>query len=339
MQNIFIAHTPFHVFIAEKMVRDVSLISECKNILLLEMNSDFEHFDSKLWSEIQFLENLGGTTLGRNRYIMSEKNILTITRLLDCNLITNLYMSDIAWPMNNRIFFDRILKSKVQYSLFSDGLGTYASPKVTLMLFLRGIGKALNGYLSRGVRYTNYLGSQFGLDRNEIRYIYAPKVELIDCEEAKKKEISFDTMKIGNFDKNKCLFLDTPSWLETNPTDWNLICETALTFLKSLGVTELYYKNHYLGRKNEELFFKSHGFKIIETSKCAEQIVAENNFGIAVSYLSSSLFNLKCMYNEKIRCISLFSKTISLANGHNQNTTNELVRLYNDANVEIAEIV
>lgn len=339
MQNVFIVHTPFHVFIAEKIVRDILAISKSKNVLLLELNPNYKHFNSELWSEVVFLENIGGSTLGRKRFLMSEKNIEIIRRFVDEDPKSCLFISDIAWPMNNRLFFDKYLKKKVEYCLFSDGLGTYALPKVTPVLFVRGLAKSLNGFLNRGVKYRNYLGSQFGLDKKEIKYIYAPNVELIDCETSKKKEIPFNAVKEVNFDKSKCLFLDTPSWLEIRANDWHLIRETAVNFLKSLDVKEYYYKNHYLGRKEEEIYFERHGFNIIDTNRCAEQIVAENNFGIVVSYLSSSLFNLKCIYQDKIRCISLFSKTISLANGYNENTPEKIIDLFNDVNVEIVEIL
>lgn len=339
IQNIFIVHTPFHIFIAEIIARNILTESKHKNILLLELNPCNNCIDRTLWEEIVYLENIGGSTLGRNRLLMSERNIKTINKYVDEGMETHLFISDIAWPMNNRIFFDNNLKSRVSYCLFSDGLGTYALPRVTWSLFARGFAKSISGLLHLGVKYKNYLGNQFGLDRNEVRYIYAPNVKLIKCDPAKMKEVPFEVNHGPvNFNSDKCLFLDQPYWINIPEKNWIAIREKAVNFISSLGVKDIYYKNHHLGRKDDEIYYKNQGFNIINANKCAEQIVSEGEYGIIVSYLSSALFNLKCMYSERLRCISLFSKTVGLANGHNDDTTVKLIDLFNDVNVEIIGI-
>lgn len=340
MQNIFIVHTPFHVFIAEIIVKNILRRSKYENVILLELSRNYKNINHDLWSKIEFLENVGGSTLGRKRFLMSEKNIETIKHYANKDMETHLFISDIAWPMNNRIFFDKHLRSRVKYCLFSDGLGTYAIRKVTQALFVRGLAKSFNGLLHRGLRYKNYLGNQFGLDRKEIEYIYAPNVKLIECEPSKKKEVSFNTIHGAvDFNKEKCLFLDQPLWFYIQANDWHAIREMSIKFIRSLNIKKPYYKNHHFGRKEEEIYFESQGFNIINSDKCAEQIVAENDFGIVVSYFSSALFNLKCMYHNKLRCISLFSKTISLANGYNENKSEKIIDLFNDVNVEMVEIL
>jgi len=339
MQNIFIVHTPFHIYIAEIIVKNILSGSRFENVILLELNRDYKNINNNLWSTIELLENVGGSTLGRKQFLMSEKNIELIKQYANKDMETRIFMSDIAWPMNNRIFFDKHLRSRVKYCLFSDGLGTYALPKVTRVLFIRGLAKSLNGLIHHGVRYTNYLGSQFGLDRKEIEYIYAPNVQLIECEPSKKKEVSFDAIHGAvNFNKEKCIFLDQPYWVCIQDSNWQAIRENSIKFISSLDIKERYYKNHYFGRKEEEIYFENQGFKIIHSNKCAEQIVAENNFGIVVSYASSALFNLKCIYHDELRCIALFSEAIRTGNGYNDNKSETLIDLFNAVNVEIVEI-
>ena len=340
MQNIFIVHTPFHVFIAEIIVKNIFRRSEYENVILLELNRDYNNINRDLWFKIEFLENVGSSTLGRKTFLMCEKNMKIIKQYADKDMETHLFMSDIAWPMNNRIFFDKHLRRRVKYCLFSDGLGTYVLPKVTRALFVRGLAKSLNGLIHRGVRYRNYLGNVFGLDRKEIEYIYAPNVKLIECEPSKKKEVSFDTIHGAvNFNKEKCLFLDQPLWLFMQDSNWHAIRDNSIKFIRSLDIKECYYKNHYFERKEEEIYFESQGFNIINSDKCAEQIIAENDFGIVVSYYSSALFHLKCMYHNKMRCISLFSKPVSLARGYNDNRSETVIDLFNAVNVEIVEIL
>jgi len=338
IQNIFIVHSPYQVFVAEIIVKTIHKSSEYENVILLELNQDYQDINRDLWSKVEILENVGGSTLGHKRFLACEKNIEIIKQYVNKDMETHLFISDIAWPMNNRIFFDKHLRGCVKYSLISDGLGTMALQKVTRALFVRGLAKSLNGLIHCGVRYKNYCGSQYGLDRKEIKYIYAPNVKLIECEPSKKKDVSFGAIQGGaNFNKDKCLFLDQPYWLFMQGISWHEIREKTIKFIRSLNIKECYYKNHYFGRKEEENYFESQGFSIISSNKCAEQIVAENDFGIVISYSSSALFNLKCMYQDELRCISLFSKAISIANGYHDNKSDTLIDLFNAVNVEIIE--
>lgn len=337
MQNIFIAHTPFQVYISEMMVGSLNEFANCKNILLLEFNQHFEHIEWNLWSDIIWLENVGNSTLGYDRYLMCEKNMSLVRKLAYKSQKSCLFLSDIAWPMNNRLFFDRQLRRNVTFCLISDGLGTYLHPKVTKMLYLRGWGKYLNGLLHFGVKYRNYLGSQFGIDREAIKYIYAPNVAFVDCDLSKKKEIMTTSIKRPYFDQSKCIFLESNGWLVVNEKEWHLIRVNTVRFLKSLGVN-IYYKNHPSGRKEEEDYYRSQGFGIVEANRCAEQIIAEKGFGIAVSYVSSTLFNLKSLYHDAIRCIALSNNFLNSKTDFNESKRDELYELYRKVNAEVVNI-
>ena len=337
-QNLFIVHSPYQVFISEIVVKNIHKSPEYENVILLELNKNYKTINRDLWSKVESLENVGGSTLGRKRFLACEKNMEIIKQYANKDIETHLFISDISWPMNNRIFFDKHLRGRVKYCMISDGLGTMALQKVTRALFVRGLAKSINGLIHHGVRYTNYIGNQYGLDRKEIEYIYAPNVKLIECEPSKKKEVSFDAIhKVVNLDKEKCLFLDQPYWVCMQDSNWHAIREKTIKFISSLDIKERYYKNHHFGRKEEEIYYESKGFNIINSNKCAEQIVAENNFGIVISYASSALFNLKCMYHDELRCIALFSKAIRIANGYNENKSERIIDSFNAVNVEIIE--
>jgi hypothetical protein len=196
----------------------------------------------------------------------------------------------------------------------------------------------LNGLIKQGVRYKNYKGNQFGIDRKETKYIYAPNVNLVECEASKRIEVPFSSVGERSFDMSKCLFLDAPGLLGLKKCDWHLIRHASIDFLKSLGFKEYYYKNHHMGQVEDDNYHKDKGFNIIKTSKCAEQIVSENDFGVVVSYISSAAFNLKCMYKDKIRCISLFSHTASMANGYNEDKSDKIIELFNKVNVEVVRM-
>ena len=338
MQNIFVVHTPFHVYISEMMVGTLAEFAKCKNVLLLEFIQPIEHISRKLWSKVIFLENVGNSTLGHNRYVMCENNMGLVLKLVFEDPKSCLFLSDICWPMNNRLFFSRQLRRKVTFCLFSDGLGTYVFPRVTKMLFLRGLIKYLNGLIGGGVKYRNYLGSQFGVDRKEIIYIYAPNVELVDCDISKKKEILTGFKKKLHFNQSKCILIDIPGWRLVSENDWRIIRANTVGFLKSLGA-DLYYKNHPSGRQEEEVYYRSQGFNIIEHKGCAEQFIAEKNFGIVVSYVSSTLFNLKSMYQDSIRCIAISHKILNTKRtDYNENKFDKVYELFRKVNAEVVDI-
>jgi len=338
MMNIFVAHTPFHVFMAETLVKNHQEIAKYNNVLLLEFNPPFKHVNYNLWSEVHLLEHVGRHTYGHQRFLMSERNIESVKKIIDGEGHPYLFFSDIASPMTNRLFFDAYLRQKVTFCLISDGLGLYAMPKVTKILFIRGMVKYLNGVLHCGVAYRPYSGSVFGVDRKEIKYIYALNVRLLDCELSKKKELLIDSIEKKSFDKSKCILLDSTGWVLYKKNDWNIIRETTVNFIKSLGVHECYFKNHPFGRREEEVYYEKQGFNIIDSNKCAEQIITEEGFGTVVSYQSSALINLKSMYQNNIRCISLISKTWNSWSDYNENKPEKVIDLFNKVNVEIVII-
>jgi hypothetical protein len=341
MFNIFLTHNPFHVYIAECIVKSHILPSDAINVLLLEYEADYSLLiDHKIWSDVIYLEIIGKSTVGHANYKKCEKNVNTIKSIIKKNENTQILMSDIAWPMNNRIYFDKQLRKCSDYCLFSDGLGTYLLPMVTKSLYARGVIKKLNGLIKRGVKYTNYMGSQFGVDRKETKYIYASNVSFVKCEDSKKIEIPFSSAIKRSFNMSKCLFLDTPGLLGAKRDVWHLVRQDAINFLKSLGMKKYYYKGHHMSLHEDIDYHKMNGFNIINTNKCAEQVVSENNFGVVVAYFSSSLANLKFMYKDKIRCIALCSRTFTAdkASGYNENKSDEVMDLFNKLNIEMEVI-
>ena len=341
MLNVFLTHNPFHVYMAERILKSNLLPPDAINILFLEYEADYSQIiDHILWSKVIMLEIIGGSTIGHTRYIKSEKNTNTIKNIISNSEGTHIFMSDIAWPMNNRIYFDKQLRKRSDYSLYSDGLGTYTQPRVTKSLRARGVIKSLNGKIKQGVRYKNYKGDQFGINRKQTKYIYAPNVSLVECENTKRREVPFSSIIERSLNMSKCLFLDTPGLLGANTRDWHLIRRAALNFLKSLDMKEYYYKSHHMGLIEDTNYHEMNDFNIINSNKCAEQIVGENDFGVVVAYHSSSLFNLKCMYKERIRCISLCSRILSTdkASGYNENKSDRVIDLYHKLNIEMESI-
>jgi hypothetical protein len=335
--NIFITHSPFQIFVSEQIIRNIKKFSHEENFLLIEYDYDYKYLDKYIWSDIIFLDNVGGNTFGRDKYLKCENNYNKIISLVSSFDNINVFFSDIAWPMNNRLFFDSVLQKKVQYYLISDGLGLYTSPKVTISLFCRGFLKSINGWLKIGVKYRNYLGSVFGLERSEIKKIYAPCAKLLNCQSDKKVDIHLNSFSQKTiFDRQKCIFIDQPYWVLIDAENWKEIRSKAINYVKSLGISNLFYKNHHRGRVEEANHFKSHGFCLINDKRCIEEIVIEQGYGTVISYDSSALFNLKATYRDDIRCIALF---ISKKSGFNENVSEKVLSLFNLVGVEVIRVI
>ena len=89
---------------------------------------------------------------------------------------------------------------------------------------------------------------------------------------------------------------------------------------------------------NEEYYLKK-GFKIIKDNSSAEEVIVKENFGIVVSYVSSTLFNLKSMYQEATRCIALSNRLLSEKRiDYNDNRFDEVYELFRKINIEVIEI-
>jgi hypothetical protein len=107
--------------------------------------------------------------------------------------------------------------------------------------------------------------------------------------------------------------------------------------MASLGLRSWHYKAHHAGRPAEVNFYATLGYQPVRGGACAEQLVADHDFGTIVSYSSSALFNLKCMYGDRLRCIALFTPEISTSNGYNDDTSAAVTQLFRTVGVEIAE--
>ena len=303
---------------------------------MIEYDYEYKYLDKSIWKDIIYLDIVGGNTFGRGKYLKCEKNYNKIISLINSFDSINVFFSDIAWPMNNRLFFDPVFQKKVQYNLISDGLGLYGMEKVTFALFYRGGVKRIIGWLKIGSKYRNYRGSAFGLDRSGIKKIYAPYTKLINCPSHKKVDIylSNSSQKII-FDRKKCIFLDQPYWCTMDADNWKEIRSKIMNYIKSLGIKKIAYKNHHRGRIEEEDYFKEHGFSLIKDKRCIEEIIIEKGYGTVISYDSSALFNLKVTYRDEIRCISLRNDfVLSRQSGYNENVHKIVSNLFSLVGVE-----
>ncbi len=85
-------------------------------------------------------------------------------------------------------------------------------------------------------------------------------------------------------------------------------------------------------------YYQKQGFTLVDDKRCVEEYVMDNNHGTVVSYNSSALFNLKCIYGDNIRCISLWSDLVSSYDRVDKGASKRLNQLFRTLGVEIIEI-
>jgi hypothetical protein len=333
-KNIFIIHTPFQLFVTEHMVAHLEEFKQSENILLIELPERIDTCDI-LWSSIYFLENTGGSVIVKGNYLKSERNMSLIYDLIAGDNV-QIFLSDIQWPMNNRVFYDNYVKSKAVFNLFIDGVASYLGLRINYKLFCRNMVKNILGNLGLGVQYHFFRGNELGEDHPRISGVYGFCSDLLACAPHKRRNIPVVTSKQEIF-ADGCIFLDQPYWKFIGDKKWGNIRTKTLDFLLSLGYDNLYYKNHPMGRKADEDFYHQKGVKIVDDVRCIEQIFTERGFQTVVSYNSSALFNLKISFGDNIRCISIMHETMAKSYTLQSGADITIKKLFLNAGVEVLD--
>lgn len=338
MKNIFIIHSPFQLFVAEQIVATNESFSDAENIVLLEIDQDIS-CSAELWSEIHYLQYVGGSVLGINSRKKSNNNTGLLRRLIKGSNKTRVLISDIAWPQNNRIFFDKKISSRVQFSLIIDGIASYMSPDVSLTNYFRGCVKSMIGAAGFGVRYRPYFGKLMGEERTEIDKVFGFSAHALSCPEEKKVDIPVYDVSNHIQLNNRCLFLGQPFWRFMDDLEWRKTQSKTLDFLTSIECDEVLYKAHHHDREIDSLFYQKNGISLLDDNRCIERVFADNYFSTVISYNSSALFNLKCIYGHNIRCISLSGYKLGVKAGLKKSAASRMLKLLDEVGVELVDLI
>ena len=338
MKNLFLIHTAFQKFISELIIREIPEFAQAENILLVEMeDAGIDPSAPGPWTAVHQLEPIGSSTLGKDRHAAAERNLKRIHGLLSPDEQVRILISDIAWPMNNRVFFDRRLRRQVEFNFIIDGIGSYNGSRFTPKLFLRNLAKFALGRLARAVRYTPYLGQVMGEEHPRVKRVYGFAIEHLASPEEKRANIPFTPRSGGIIDQETCLFLDQPYWEVLSDTQWRAIQEQTKSFLLSLGCETYYYKRHRLSRPEDEQFYAEAGFTVIEDGRCIEELFHELGTSVVVSYNSSALFNIKIFYGDQTRCISYCSDGLTRLTMADSAGIERIKTLFTSVGVELVE--
>lgn len=334
-KNIFILTSPFQLFIAEHMIKNMTEFRDTENILLFEKQYNLS-FARNCWSSAYTLADIGYSPIGFQKKNAASKNLKLLLNI--CNHYPNsnqILFSNIHYALANYLFFNSCVKSCCTFSLIMDGIGSYTGLKITVVNLLRDVVKFCIGHIGLGIKYRPYSGNYLGDHFKQVRSVYGFQSQYLTCDQRKRKEVPLFRHSNSPVKSNNCVFLDqnTYEYLLGYST-WKKMLMIGIDYLTAQQFGTLYYKAHPGGnlRATDLQYLREKGFVIIEDKECIERLFPTLKISVAVSFNSTSLFMLKCIYGDSIRCISLLERVSYLLS---ESESKWIKRLYQTMNVEL----
>lgn len=311
IKNLFILTTPFQLFVAEHMIMFMNEFKNSDNILLFEEHFNLP-FSRDSWSSVYTLTTIGYSPIGTQKTKAAEENLKLVLNLLDLNAyLNNVIFSNIHYSLLNYFFFNKQLRSHCRFLMIIDGIGSYTNPKITLIKYLRDLIKFIAGQLGFGIKYRPYLGNYLGDHFDIINCVYGFQSQYMTCEESKRIEVPLLKQLNSALASHNCLFLDQNNYQNLHGYNtWRNMLVIAINYILKEKFRFLYYKSHPDGNLSSKdlQYIREKGFEIIENKRCIEQLFQNLNISVVVSFSSTSLFMLKCIYGDTVRCVSLLDQ-------------------------------
>jgi hypothetical protein len=332
--NIFVLHTPFQLYTAQLVVEQNFGNQNAHNILLYEGVAAAEVVHADLWDEIHIVSYAQGVG-GFARQVV-ESNFLLVNGLVEeAQGAVRIFISDIAWPLNNRIFFSKSVLNRVAFHMVSDGIATYTCPELSLVQQLKNAGKFVLGHLGVTARYSAYGASMLGIDHPRVSGLYSFRAELLrDLYSCNVTEIRLDPIA-GERDLSCGLFLDQPYRGFMSSGAWKSIRTETRHFLSQSGFSRLYYKAHPMCDATYREDLQDLNMEVIESKLPAELMFRSLNAGTVISYTSGALFNLKSLAGDRVRAIAYRPEVFLAVDGSGGRSRRSLIDVFRDSGVEV----
>ncbi len=333
--HIFIIHTAFQEFIAESAALLIKKDTPTDKFILAS-EIKITKRTSSIWDNTIQLQNITPSSFGKHKTSLYNENLLKLNKAIQTPSQTTFYISDIQWPMNNRLFFDKGIAGEFNFSMIIDGTLAYYNPKKNLYNFARDTLKYVAGVFGKGLPYHPYLGSVMGWERARVSKVYGLNLKLSPIHPEKHINIEEVICKTAQLDKNKSIFLDQPFHNNMTSGDIKSLTTDTLNFFEQKSIKNIHYKAHHFSKEEYKNTFNFDKNKILQTTECIERIIQTYGFGTIISYNSTALFTLKTIYKDNIRCISLRDKRSRM--NINITSAKKIDELFYNSGVELHEI-
>lgn len=317
--NYFICHTPYHLY--ESALIAEQYFSNDLNIAIVEGGAKTKKATS--FSNLIRLEYTGGSVYNSHQKIESSLNDLQ--KQISNSRSNQIFLSDIAWPLCNRIFFSKHF-NKCTFNLYSDGVAAYLDKKSTIKQFLKDTIKLLLSNIYITSKYRPFTGHALGYDHSKVSSFFIPNPSSVNYTVNNSRDIYLPhpSPAQGNSLQKNILFLDQPFWLIIKD-NWSEKIEQTIDHLKSnYPDHKLFFKKHHRSRNEESLMFLKHGFIELEHDYCIEELISERTYHVIVSFYSSALLHLRWILPKDTEIINLTDTEII----EKLSINNELTELY-----------
>jgi hypothetical protein len=103
-----------------------------------------------------------------------------------------------------------------------------------------------------------------------------------------------------------------------------------------MGFDELQYKPHRDEPPAERQLFVDSGFQVVAMEgRCVEEVVGQAGASTVASFVSSALFNLRCVYGDRLKCIAFLDDLIPVAKHNFLRSLQDARHLFSDAGVSV----
>jgi hypothetical protein len=334
--NIFVLHTPFQLYTAQLVIEQYMHLAGSQNVLVYEGSAATEIIRDDLWGEIHFIPSSRGFGRGP-RKIVEEGHDLLVEISKKSSGRPSMVLSDMAWPLNNRVFFSGTLEKLCDYYILSDGIATYTCPELSTSQRLHNVVKSLLGKIGLTARFSPYWVSMLGADHRRVRGIYSFRAALLEgLYSCRLFDISLEAIA-GQRDKEDALFLDQPYRDLMDPLAWGHVRTDTLRWLSASGFRKIYYKKHPMcdSRYRDEL--RGIDMEDIDSELPAELLFHSLSVGTVISYTSGALFNLKSLAGEGIRAVAYKPHVFLAVDGSGGRSRRSLVEVFESVGVEVVD--
>lgn len=328
--NLFVLHTPLQLLTAQLLVAQRSWHCETENVLCFEGMVPDGLLDRTLWSDVIMVGFHGSVREAKATIEETHSRLSQLVRLVS----TRVFISDVAWPLNNRLFFSPDFRA-CEFNIVSDGIASYIAPRISFVQHLRNVIKFGTGLLGLTSRYRPYVGDLMGTSQQRIAGIYCFKAELLSgLYRAPVHDIEFGHT-IAEVEADTCLFLDQPCGMYVPAHDWAFLRQQTLDFLRGQNIGKIYYKPHPLSEQNDISDFQWPKVEIVNTTLPAEIVQLSIRASTVISYTSTALFNIKVLAGSRVRAIALFPDYLAKFDGSGGKSKRTLAEVFSAVGVEV----
>jgi len=307
--NLFLVHTPFQLFIAEHMLREMAYFEEGASYLLLDMSSSNEP-SIEYWTKMHRIDppvGIGFFGESARRVTCIAHNVLEIEfpeREVD------VFLSNIDYPLGNSLYRYTTEKERISLMSYPEGIASVIPSDFGVSKRSKNVVKQLYGWAT-GYPYVDYQGDMAGLKQAKKVFTLFP--EEVPVQSKKIVEIPQLHLNASTCPSNDCIVLGQPLGDFLSKSIHERIFWGMIERAHELG-NSVFYKAHPREDSHFTQLAERAGVIPIEDSRIAEIIYTEKPVQYVISVFSSALLHLKALYGQRVTCIA-FGADAALSRG------------------------